>query len=133
MFSITSLFSTFSPQTLPRVVLLHRAQLHSDNQLGLGGHVLEDVGLQPPQHVGPQQVVELLDLVLLGDVGELLQEALQVTGGRIKQLNQATANTASFSNLVLFTVRGSIQFKSFIQASTVFVNQSKEGYISRTS
>lgn len=63
---------------LKNVVLLHGAQLHPDDQLGLGGHVLEDVGLQPPQHVRPQQVVELLDLVLLGDVGEFLQEAFEV-------------------------------------------------------
>ena len=47
--------------------------------------MLEDVSFQPAQHVGPQQVMELLDLVLLGDVGKLLQEALQVavaTGGK---------------------------------------------------
>ena len=43
--------------------------------------MFEDVGLQPPQHVGPQHVVELLDLVLLGDVRKLLQEALQVAEG----------------------------------------------------
>ena len=40
--------------------------------------MLEDVGLQPPEHVRAQHVVQLLDLVLLGDVSELLQEALQV-------------------------------------------------------
>lgn len=57
--------------TFVSVILLHRAQLHSDNQLGLGGHVLEDVGLQSAQHVRPQQVMELLDLVLLGNVSEL--------------------------------------------------------------
>jgi len=59
--------------------LLHLAQLHSHNQLRLGGHVLEDVRLEPPQHVGTQQIVELFDLVLLGDVCKLLQEPLQVT------------------------------------------------------
>jgi len=32
--------------------------------------------------VRPQQVMELLDLILLGDVGELLQEALKVTAQR---------------------------------------------------
>lgn len=67
------------PSTLHNIVLLHRAQLHSDNQLGLGGHVLEDIGLQPPQHVRPQQVVELLDLVLLRDVSKLFQKALKIT------------------------------------------------------
>ena len=61
------------------VVLLHRAQLHPDNQLRLGGHVLEDVSLQPPQHVRPQEVMKLLDLVLLGDVSKLFQKALKVT------------------------------------------------------
>lgn len=68
-----------SSGTFQSVILLHGAQLHPDNQLGLGGHVLEDVGLQPPQHVRPQEVVKLLDLVLLGYVSKLFQEALQVT------------------------------------------------------
>lgn len=58
--------------------LLHGAELHPDNELRLRRHVLEDVSLQPPEHVRAQQVVELLNLVLLGDVGKLLQEALQV-------------------------------------------------------
>lgn len=39
--------------------------------------MFEDVGLQPPEHVRTQHVVQLLDLVFLGDVGELLQEDLQ--------------------------------------------------------
>lgn len=39
--------------------------------------MFEDVGLQPPEHVRAQHVVQLLDLVLLRDVGELLQEDLQ--------------------------------------------------------
>ena len=60
----------------PGSVLLHRAQLHSDNQLSLSGHILENVGLQPPQHVRPQQVMELFDLVFLGDVSKLFKEAL---------------------------------------------------------
>ena len=58
--------------------LLHLAQLHADNQLSLCRHVLEHISLEPPQHVRPQQVVQLLDLVFLGDVSKLLQEALQV-------------------------------------------------------
>lgn len=41
--------------------------------------MFEDVGLQPPEHVRTQHVVQLLDLVLLRDVGELLQEDLQFT------------------------------------------------------
>lgn len=59
--------------------LLHLAQLHSHYQLCLGRHVLEDIRLEPPQHVGTQQVMELFDLVLLGDVCKLLQESFQVT------------------------------------------------------
>lgn len=66
------------------VLLLHGTQLHSDNQLGLGGHVLEDVGLQSPQHVRPQKVMELLNLVLFGDVRKLFQEAFEVTEQTLK-------------------------------------------------
>ena len=33
--------------------LLHLAQLHTNNQLSLGWHVLEDISLEPPQHVWP--------------------------------------------------------------------------------
>lgn len=58
--------------------LLHGAELHPDDQLRLCRHVLEDVSLQPPEHVRAQQVMKLFNLVLLGDVGKLLQEALQV-------------------------------------------------------
>ena len=50
--------------------------------------MFEDVGLQPPQHVGAQHVVELLDLVLLGDVRKLLQETLQIAAGG-KQINNS--------------------------------------------
>lgn len=64
------------------VVLLHGAQLHPYNQLRLCGHVLEDIGLQPSQHVRSQQVVELLDLVFLGNVSKLFQESLEVTAHR---------------------------------------------------
>lgn len=39
--------------------------------------MFEDVGLQPPEHVGTQHIVQLLDLVFLGDVGKLFQEDLQ--------------------------------------------------------
>lgn len=77
--------TTFPPSTLHSTILLHRAQLHSDNQLGLGRHVLEDVSLQPPQHVRSQQVVELLDLVLLRDVSKLFQKALKITAERERQ------------------------------------------------
>lgn len=62
--------------------LLHLAQLHADNQLSLRRHVLEHISLEPPQHVRPQQVVQLLDLVFLGDVSKLLQEALQVASSQ---------------------------------------------------
>ena len=62
--------------------LLHGAELHSDDELSLGGHVLEHVCLQSPQHVGSQHVMELLDLVLFSNVCKLLQETLQVTADR---------------------------------------------------
>lgn len=58
--------------------LLHLAQLHSDNQLRLSRHVLEHIGLEPPKHVRPQQVMQLFDLIFLGDVGKFLQEAFQI-------------------------------------------------------
>lgn len=66
-------------QLLWNYSLLHLAQLHSHDQLCLGRHVLEHICLEPPQHVGTQQIMELFDLVLLGDVCKLLQEPLQVT------------------------------------------------------
>ncbi len=44
--------------------------------------MFEDVGLQPPEHVRTQHVVQLLDLVLLCNVGKLLQEDLQFTANR---------------------------------------------------
>jgi len=75
-------------------LLLHGAELHADDELRLGGHVLEDVGLEPAQHVGPQHVVELLDLVLLGDVRKLLQEALQVAAAMHRKPQRDT-NTQS--------------------------------------
>lgn len=72
----SSLFAGSTPLPPPHS-LLHGAELHSHDELRLGGHVFEDVGLQPPEHVRAQHVVQLLDLVLLRDVGELLQEDLQ--------------------------------------------------------
>lgn len=76
----------FLPKKSPPSIflLLHGTQLHSDNQLGLGGHVLEDVGLQSPQHVRTQKVMELLNLVLFGDVRKLFQEAFEVTEQTLK-------------------------------------------------
>lgn len=44
--------------------------------------MFEDVSLQPPEHVRAQHVVQLLDLVLLGDVSEFLQEDLQFAADR---------------------------------------------------
>lgn len=40
--------------------------------------MFENVGFQPPKHVWSQHVVELLDLVLLGNVCKLFQKPLQV-------------------------------------------------------
>lgn len=74
----------------PFYSLLHGAELHPDNELRLRRHVLEDVSLQPPEHVRAQQVMELFNLVLLGDVGKLLQEALQVAV-QIRKRNQPMA------------------------------------------
>lgn len=78
---------------IPYYLLLHGAELHPDNQLCLRRHVLEDISFQPSEHVGAQQVMKLLDLVLLGDVSKLLQEALQVTGqsAGCKKRNLTTA------------------------------------------
>lgn len=59
--------------------LLHGAELHSHDELCFGGHVLEHVCFESPEHVRSQHVVKLLDLVLLGDVGELLQETFKIT------------------------------------------------------
>ena len=84
-------------------LLLHGAELHPDDELRLGGHVLEDVGLQPPQHVGPQHVVELLDLVLLGDVRKLLQEAVQVAVG---ERRGSTVNTQTIAQTIRTWIHG---------------------------
>lgn len=56
--------------------------------------MFEDVGLQPPEHVRAQHVVQLLDLVLLGDVGKLLQEDLQFAAeGRVDDRQLMTKTT----------------------------------------
>lgn len=39
--------------------------------------MLKDVSLKSPEHVWTQHVMQLLDLVLLGDVSKLLKEDLQ--------------------------------------------------------
>lgn len=44
--------------------------------------MFEDVSLQSPEHVGSQHVMQLLNLVLFGDVSKLFQETLQVTTQR---------------------------------------------------
>ena len=62
-----------------RDVLLHGAELDAHDELALAGNVLEHVGLETAQHVRAEQVVQSLDLLLLADVAERLQEALQVT------------------------------------------------------
>lgn len=60
------------------ISLLHGAQLHANDELCFGWHVLKDICLEPPQHVWPQQVMKFLNLVFFGYVSKLLQEALQV-------------------------------------------------------
>lgn len=70
-------FSIFPDNSFPSShLLLHCAKLHSDNKFGLGGHVLEHIGFQPPEHVRAKHVMQLLDLVLLGNVSKLFQEDL---------------------------------------------------------
>lgn len=59
--------------------LLHGAQLHSDNEFSLRWHVLENISFETPQHVWAQHVMQLLDLIFLGNICKLFQEALQVT------------------------------------------------------
>lgn len=56
--------------------------------------MFEDVGLQPPEHVRAQHVVQLLDLVLLRDVGELLQEDLQFTANGNRQVSYCSDGTS---------------------------------------
>ena len=62
--------------------LLHGAEVYPDDELALGGDALQHVGLETPQHMGSQKVMQLLDLVLLGDVLKLIQEDLQIPGGK---------------------------------------------------
>lgn len=54
------------------VSLLHGAELHSDDQLSFGWHVLKHVSFESPEHVWAEQVVQFLDLVLFRDVGKFL-------------------------------------------------------------
>ena len=62
--------------------LLQLAELDSDDELALRRDVLQDVRLEPAQQVRAEHVVQLLDLVLLRDVGKLLEETRQVTATR---------------------------------------------------
>ncbi len=60
------------------VLALHWRHVNAHDELGLGGHVLEHVGLEAAQKMGAEQVVEFLHLVVLGEVAELAQELGQV-------------------------------------------------------
>lgn len=62
-------------------LLLHGAKLHSDNKFSLGGHVFEDISLQPPEHVRAKHVMKFFYLVLLSNVSKLFQEDLQFAAG----------------------------------------------------
>ena len=42
--------------------LLHGREICADDELGFCGDVLEDVGLHASEHVGAEQVVQLVDL-----------------------------------------------------------------------
>ncbi len=79
MFMFYQMEQTAAIHSINSCLLLHGAELHSDNQLCLCRHVLEDISFQPSEHMRAEQVVELLDLVLLRDISELLQETFQVT------------------------------------------------------
>ena len=57
---------------------MHGAEFDADNKLALSGNVFEDVSFETTQHVRSEKVVQPLDLLLLADVAERLQEALQV-------------------------------------------------------
>ncbi len=63
------------------ILLLHGRKVHAHDELSLGGDVLEDVGLEATQQVGGQKVVQLGDLVLLGNVLKLLLKLFQGAGG----------------------------------------------------
>ena len=60
------------------VLLLHGGEFDSNDELCLGGHSEQDVGLESTQHVGSQHVVKLFDLLLLGDVAEDVLELEQI-------------------------------------------------------
>ena len=72
----------WSQGPIPPHSLLHGAQLHANDELCFGWHVLKDICLEPPQHVWPQQVMKFLNLVFFGYVSKLLQEALQVASSQ---------------------------------------------------
>lgn len=44
--------------------------------------MFENISLQPPEHVWSQHVMELLDLVLFGNVCKLLQKSFQIAAER---------------------------------------------------
>ena len=50
---------------------LQRSQVGSHNELRLGRHALEHVGLHSAQHVRAEKLVKLVYLLLLGDVSEV--------------------------------------------------------------
>jgi hypothetical protein len=52
-------------------LFLHGSQVGAHDELGLGGHALEHVSLHAPQHVRAKQLVQLVHLLLLGDVREI--------------------------------------------------------------
>lgn len=45
-------------------LLLHGAELHSDNQFSFGRHVLKHISFESPEHVWAEHVVQFLNLVL---------------------------------------------------------------------
>lgn len=70
----------------PSDSLLHRAQLHTHNQLCFGGHILEHISFESPQHVRPQHVMQFFNLVFLGNVSKFLQEAFQIASEKERKM-----------------------------------------------
>lgn len=84
------------PGNPPCVSLLHGTQLHANDELCLGRHVLKDISLEPPKHMWPQQIMQFFNLVFFGYVCKLLQEALQVARSQEEILTAVTFFASDF-------------------------------------
>lgn len=61
--------------------LLHGTEFYTDDELSLGGHVLEHISFESSEHVWSQHVMEFLYLVFFSNISKFFQEALQVAKG----------------------------------------------------